>query len=139
MYSNIGGKIKGLAIATFIVEAIMAVLSGAVCVLGGLFSLIDGLTGYYSYFDEEMILVMLMGLAVIVIGPIIAWVSSWMLYGFGELISKTTEIARNTRTEVKKSEAQTKLDAERISRIEKLRSQGLITEAEYQQAVSKER
>ena len=139
MYSNIGGKIKGLAIATFIVEAIMAVLSGAVYVLGGLFSLIDGLTGYYSYFDEEMILVMLMGLAVIVIGPIIAWVSSWMLYGFGELISKTTEIARNTRTEVKKSEAQTKLDAERISRIEKLRSQGLITEAEYQQAVSKER
>lgn len=130
MYSNIGGKIKGLAIATFIVEAILAVLSGAVCVIGSFIAMID-------WFSEEYILMMLIGLAIIVIGPIIAWISSWLLYGFGELISKTTEIARNTRTEVKKSEAQTKLDAERISRIEKLRSQGLITEEEYKQAMSK--
>ena len=132
MYSNIGAKIKGLAIATFIVEAILAVLSGLISALVGFISLLD-------WYNEEYFLMILLGLLTVVIGPIFAWISSWILYGFGELISKTTEIARNTRTEVKKSEAQTKLDAERISRIEKLRSQGLITEAEYQQAVSKER
>lgn len=135
MYSNIGGKIKGLAIATFVVEAIFSVLSSIVFFIMAFVFLIDG----EWYNDEQIIWAMLLGILVIIIGPISAWISTWLLYGFGELISKTTEIARNTRTDIKKSEAQTKLDAERIGRIEKLRSQGLITEEEYQQAVSKGR
>ena len=125
MYSNIGGKIKGLAIATFVFEAIASVITGIIFAVVGLF-------------DGEIVLFVL-GLPIIFIGPVVAWISTWVLYGFGELISKTTEVARNTRTETKKSEAQAKLDAERISRIERLRSQGLITEAEYQQAVSNRR
>ena len=72
------------------------------------------------------------GLLVMVVGPIVAWVSSWFLYGFGELIDKASDIERNTRGGERKSEAQAKVDSERISKIEKLRSQGLITEEEYQ-------
>lgn len=66
------------------------------------------------------------------LGPVIAWVSSWLLYGFGELIDKTCEIEYNTRGSMRKSEAQARVDEERISKIERLRSQGLITEEEYQ-------
>ena len=119
MYDNIGGKIKGLAKATFIVEAIATVITGI---------------GLMASDDYIMIPV---GLLVMVIGPVVAWVSSWSLYGFGELIDKTCDIARNTYGGERKSEAQSKVDYERINKIEKLRSQGLITEEEYQQAISK--
>ena len=119
MYDNIGGKIKGLAKATFIVEAIAAVITGIALMAS----------------DDDMIPI---GLLVMVVGPIVAWVSSWLLYGFGELVDKTCDIERNTRGGERKSEAQAKVDSERISKIEKLRSQGLITEEEYQQAINKE-
>ena len=44
--------------------------------------------------DEELIIY---GLLTILLGPIVAWVSSWTLYGFGELVDKTCEIAENTK------------------------------------------
>lgn len=118
MYDNIGGKIKGLAKATFIVETIASVITGI----------------FFMASDEDMIPI---GLLIIVLGPIIAWVSSWLLYGFGELIDKTCDIARNTHIVGKKSEAQSRIDNDRISKIEKLRAKGLITEEEYRQAISK--
>lgn len=119
MYDNIGGKIKGLAKASFIVAAIAEVITGIALMAA----------------DEDLILY---GLLVMVVGPIVAWVSSWLLYGFGELIDKASDIERNTRGGERKSEAQAKVDSERVNKIEKLRSQGLITEEEYQQAISKE-
>ena len=78
MYDNIGEKIKGLAKAAFIVEAIVAAIVGIALLAS----------------DEDLIFT---GLLVLLVGPIIAWVSSWLLYGFGELIDKVCEIAKNTR------------------------------------------
>lgn len=119
MYEHIGKKIKGLAKATFVVEAIAAVITGI--------SLMAG--------DEDLILY---GLLVFVVGPIVAWVSSWLLYGFGELIDKACDIECNTRSGERRTETQARGNSERISKIEKLRAQGLITEEEYQKAISKE-
>ena len=120
MYDNIGSKIKGLAKAIFVFETICAVITGiALC----------------SSNEEELIFIGL--LIVIPLGPLVAWVSSWLLYGFGELIDNTCEIARNTRKHGGKSKAQLDADYERISKIEELRSQGLISEEEYQNAISK--
>lgn len=78
MYDNIGGKIKGLAKAVFIVEATAAVITGIALVA----------------IDEDLIL---FGLLTLILGPAVAWVSSWFLYGFGELIDKVCEIATNTK------------------------------------------
>ena len=119
MYDNIGGKIKGLAKAACIIEAIAAVITGIAL----------------SVSDDALVVG---GLIIMIAGPFVAWVFSWLLYGYGELIEKTCEIARNTQGGERKSEAQSKVDSERINKIEKLRSQGLITEEEYQQAISKE-
>lgn len=79
MYKNIGKKIKGLAKATFIVEAISAVITG----------MILGIV-WYSWGEYEGAFV---ALGIMVGGPIIAWVSTWLLYGFGELIDKTSKIS----------------------------------------------
>ena len=115
MYDNIGKKIKDLATAAFIFGTIIAVIFGLI-----LANDTDGLS-----------------ILLIIVGPIISWISSLTLYGFGELIDKVCEIAKNTTLSETKSEAQSKTDFERINKIEKLRAQGLITEEEYVQAISK--
>ena len=69
MYDNIGSKIKGLAKGTFIVETLAAVITGIILWTDG---------------DE------LWGPLVLFCGPIVAWISSWLLYGFGELICETS-------------------------------------------------
>lgn len=77
MFSNIGGKIKKLATAIFTIETILIIVSS-----------------FAFLFNEDTIL---MGIILLIGGILIAWVSSWLLYGFGELIEKTTEIAHNTQ------------------------------------------
>ena len=77
MYDNIGKKIKGLAVGVCVVEAIGAVICGILLCI-----------------EEEAFAYVLIS----IFGPIVAWVSSWLLYGFGELIDRVCEIAKNTRT-----------------------------------------
>lgn len=121
IYRNIGGKIKGLAKWTFIISTIAAEI-------GGLVMLIEGID-----YAEELIP---LALLTMVIGPIIMWISTWTLYGFGEIIDKLCEISRNTSGGSVKSQVQAKEDTERINQFENLRAQGLISEEEYQQLIS---
>ena len=65
LYTNIGGKIKNWAKWIFIVEAI-SVISSAIVLL----------------VKEDF----LYGLLCLIVGPIVAFVSTWLLYGFGEMI-----------------------------------------------------
>ena len=71
LYADIGVKIKNWAKWIFIVEAIGAVISGIVL------------------FADEFILA---GLLTLVCGPIIALVSTWLLYAFGQLVDDTHAI-----------------------------------------------
>ena len=74
-YDNIGSKIKGLAKAGFIVEAIAAVVTSIVIMVS----------------DDDLFFY---GLLVMFLGPIIAWVASWLLYGFGQLIENSDIMAQ---------------------------------------------
>ena len=83
MYDNIGKKIKVL---TKILTGSAIVLSFATCFILALNSS-GGDTAKY-----------------LIAAPIIAvviWVSSFFMYGFGELIDKTCDIERNTRKSVR--------------------------------------
>ena len=73
MYNNIGGKIKFLAKWTFIVEAIASIITGIILMAGG------GILFILLCF----------------IGPIVAWVSSWILYALGELVEDTELIRKH--------------------------------------------
>ena len=73
-YDNIGSKIKGLAQLAFAIEAIAAVITGI------------------ALMATHRTLI-LYGLLVLFIGPFLAWVSSWLLYGFGQLIENSDIIA----------------------------------------------
>ncbi len=82
LFDNIGAKIKTLAKWTFIVEAVSAII-----------------TGITLLFDEYI----LAGLLTLFCGPIVAWVSSWILYGFGELVESTCTL-RQQNAELRRIE-----------------------------------
>ena len=67
LYENIGGKIISWAKWIFVIEAIGAVITGLVLL----------------FTDEDLILY---GLLTLVCGPIVAYIGSWILYAFGELV-----------------------------------------------------
>ena len=97
LYENIGGKIKSYAKWVFIIEAICAVITG-IAMIG---------TG-------DMILY---GILTLVLGPVIAWVGSWILYAFGEIVEKTCYNEDNTRQILKKLDA--KITDNSVTLIEK--------------------
>lgn len=127
MFDNIGKKIKSLANVLCWIGIVVSVITAIIMFVAAE----EG-----SYKTEGLYTGL--GFAFLIIGPLSSWVSSFFMYGFGELIDKVCDIERNTRGGERKSAAQTKVETERIDKIEKLRSQGLITEEEYQQAISKE-
>ena len=99
LYENIGGKIKSWAITIFVIEAIAAVISGLVLL-----------------FSDAA----LAGLLTIVLGPLVAWIGSWLLYGFGELIETNAANESNTREilkYLKKQAAGEQTNDEAITRI----------------------
>ena len=84
MFDNIGGKIKTLA--------------KVVCWLGIIASVIVAIVMFVASkenYRTEGTYVGL-GIAFLIGGPLISWISSFMCYGFGELIENSAIIARNT-------------------------------------------
>ena len=76
MFNNIGGKIKGFA-KLICALGIIASIIGGVAIIG---------SGWLAIF----------GILTAIVGSLSAWIGTWVLYGFGELIDQTTIIARNT-------------------------------------------
>ena len=75
MFDNIGGKIKTLAqVITWI---------------GILASIISGIA--IMTIDDEMIFV---GLMVMIFGALSSWVSSFVLYGFGQLVENSDKLVK---------------------------------------------
>lgn len=79
MFNNIGGKIKGLASFICWLGIIGSVLGGIVLMMMG---------------DE---LGIILGIVVALVGSLISWIGSFLLYGFGQLIYNSDVIARNTQ------------------------------------------
>ena len=75
MYDRIGWKIKSLAIVMLIVGAIADVITGIVLMAS----------------NEDLIVY---GVLIMLAGPIVTWISSWILYGFGQLIENSDIIAK---------------------------------------------
>jgi hypothetical protein len=82
LYTNIGSKIRGLA--------------KVICWIGIIISFIAGIAMIAGMSQYNAGMGVLTGLLYMALGSLISWISSLALYGFGELIEKTAEIARNT-------------------------------------------
>lgn len=84
MYRNISGKIKALAIVTFILGTIFSFISGIVVV-------------------EEDVDMLMFGFSLMAAGPVVAWLASCAVFGFAVIIDKLTQIEYNTRANQQKS------------------------------------
>ena len=109
MFDNVGSKIKALA-SFFCWGGIIASVIGGIIVIT---------------LDEDLVWA---GLAVIIIGSLLSWVSSFVLYGFGELVVNSAIIvvggqSGNTVAPQNKSE--------KITALNNLKARGLISEEEY--------
>lgn len=77
MFENVGGKIKTLVKVMFFLELLGSVIGAGI--------LIPDCT------DSEMWL----ALGIVVVGPLVAWISSLALYAFGELVESNMRISRS--------------------------------------------
>ena len=133
LYENIGGKIKNLAKWIFIIEAIGSIIAGLVLL----------------FTDEHLILY---GLLTLVCGPIFAWVGSWILYAFGELVEDThairneyypiiNDIKKNVRLMadpiIREAEEKARREAEEKARCEAEEKARRETPAKVQQTIQK--
>ena len=125
MFDNIGGKIKTLALVT-------------TCI-GILFSIIAGIS--LMVIDEEIAFV---GLIIMVLGSLSSWISSFVLYGLGQLIENTDQLVYNSEistngkkaklTKVVKEDEYREKDFLRDIQQETIREQNLVDfEAEIRQ------
>ncbi len=76
MFDNIGAKIKGLAIVCTILGCVASLVCSIRC------------------WASEKILI---GVVILIGGCVFSWIGSFLLYGFGELIVQTTNIAKGNQ------------------------------------------
>ena len=76
MFNNIGEKIKTLV-------KIVVIVCSALFITYGL---------YLIFREESNSSVRVYGLLIAIIGPILSWISGFLIYGFGELIEKISSI-----------------------------------------------
>ena len=126
MYTKIGKKIKTLATALAIIIAIVCAILGFVFILNEAAGL---------------------GCIVLFGGPLVAWISSFFMYGFGELIDTNQQLLflfenRSTPMSQKKifnqeaNASEPKKDSKlNRTELDQLFKKGLISEEEYQNAI----
>lgn len=119
MFDNVGSKIKALA-SFFCWGGIIASIIGGIILIG---------------LDEDLIFA---GFAVIVIGSLLSWISSFVLYGFGELVANSAIIAgKRADDSIQLSNTVAPQDKnEKIAALNNLKAKGLISEDEYNKKIA---
>ena len=135
MYNNIGGKIKGLAVFLAWVGNILSILSGI-----GILSTTSKV-GYYSDSDLISGAGSLVGLITIVVGCLLSWVGSLVLYGFGQLVENSDKQAYELSrlgyllSEDKKNQSRATIDPRKL-RLYELLDKGVITPEEFSEKIN---
>ncbi|MBR6806863.1 MAG: SHOCT domain-containing protein [Clostridia bacterium] len=135
MYNNIGGKIKGLAVFLAWVGIILSILSGI-----GILSTTSKV-GYYSDSDLISGAGSLVGLITIVVGCLLSWVGSLVLYGFGQLVENSDKQAYELSrlgyllSEDKKNQSRATIDPRKL-RLYELLDKGVITPEEFSEKIN---
>ncbi len=116
MFDNIGGKIKKLA--------------RIVCIIGIIASFIAGILLMNIRYTFEV------GLAILLVGPLLSWIGSYFTYGFGQLIENTDKFVGNfnnnnkKKNQMKLSDETPSVDME-LDHIDDIYEKEAVTEEEY--------
>ncbi len=138
MFNNIGKKIKSLA--------------KVICYLGIIASCISGIVVMVIMMEADDEIGAIIGFVALVViagvGSLSAWIGSFFMYGFGELVDKTTDTAKNTEVIASKINAIntniklnsndanvqkliSTLEETKLQQLREMYANGEITEEEY--------
>lgn len=78
MFKNIGDKIKTLTLIISITGMVLSVVAGGVFIMLNVF--------------DEFVYNLVCGIIIMVIGSLYCWIGGFAMYGFGELIDRTSSI-----------------------------------------------
>jgi hypothetical protein len=121
MYRNIGKKIKILAQVIAWIGIISSIISGFY------------FWGLSAESRDNGAMLIVAGFATMIGGSLLSWISSFVLYGFGELIDKTTEIAINTAKEASSGSLASKMENdEKMKTLISWKENKLISEEEFE-------
>lgn len=115
MFKNIGKKVKTVAEVLFWFDVVLCVLLGIVIIVAAVM--------------EEQASAVLTGFLVMILGPVISWLSAIMVYAFGELVDNSTTVAKaidKKSAKVTSTASATPTSATQVT----LKSVGETTEAE---------
>lgn len=99
MYKNIGKKIKMLAKVMAIILTVLAVIMGIFITVTYCKPIVAQSLGYVYDASYKATVIIIAVLIVLVIA-VVNWLTSWCLYGFGELIDNTAAIKKQTKQQV---------------------------------------
>ncbi len=88
MFSNIGGKIKGLAVAICIIGIVISVICGLGVIAG---------TSMFGFAGELAVGGAPSGVLVMLVGSFLSWICSFPLYGFGQLVQNSDRISASLK------------------------------------------
>jgi len=84
LFRNAGAKLKILALVFFVIDILIGVALGVTCFIIGA----DSYEGY---------IFIIIGIAAILISPLIGWLNAIMIYAFGELCENVYDIRNQKR------------------------------------------
>lgn len=96
MFKNIGKKIMTLAKVNFWVGAVL-------CALGGFGTVMEAVDSLYGSTEDAVA-----GFIIMLLGPLLSWIGSLLLYGFGQLIDNTGFIAYAQQVQMQKTQSENK-------------------------------
>lgn len=102
MFNNIGHKIQVLAKVLCWIGIICWVITGLALMAGGS-SMTHQLTG--SYVTASSAAGVLVSIVTIIVGVLVSWIGSLVLYAFGQLVEDTHAIRENTEAEEESTES----------------------------------
>ena len=95
MFTNIGRKIKVLAKVLCWIGIIGGIVSGISLIIVGA----KGTGIAMDYYGSTSVVggaaLIAVGVVLLIVLPLLAWVSSFLLYGFGEMVDSTSDIKRS--------------------------------------------
>lgn len=94
MFRNIGRKIKSLAKVLCWIGIIVFTIVGILTII---IAVQDPYYGYNYIFGYSTTAGVVFGILIIVLGSLLSWVGSFVLYGFGELVENSKHIADSMR------------------------------------------
>ena len=114
MFKNIGGKIKNLAVAITCIGIILSIVVGGVIISEG----------------ESTV-----GLLVMLVGFLASWISTFILYGFGQMVENSDKLVAIEKMKLDSRLDELESKADKADELAKWNKAGFLTDEEFDRKI----